>query len=66
MANPMDGFQWDRFLKAMNRRDFIITSVATGVMERRPRFVSAQAKPYRIGVLMPMYGSGRQLFGKGH
>ncbi len=56
MANPMDGFQWDRFLKAMNRRDFIITSVATGVMAMMPRFVSAQAKPYRIGVLMPSTG----------
>ena len=58
MANPMDGFQWDRFLKTMNRRDFIITSVATGVVAMMPRFVSAQAKPYRIGVLMPSTGAG--------
>ncbi len=58
MANQTEGFQWDRLLGMMNRRDFLVTSIATGVMAMMPRFVSAQAKPYRIGVLMPSTGAG--------
>jgi branched-chain amino acid transport system substrate-binding protein len=55
--------QWDRIVQTMNhtisRRDFIITSVAAGVMTMVPRFGRAQsAEPYRMGVLLPTTGSG--------
>lgn len=45
--------------RAVSRRDFIITSIAAGVMTMIPRFAGAQAgEPYRIGVLLPTTGSG--------
>ena len=63
MANYSNDYQWTRIVetmnKTMNRRDFIITSVAAGVMTMVPRFVTAGAgKPYRIGVCLPTTGSG--------
>lgn len=56
-------YQFDRAFQLMNRavsrRDFIVTSVAAGVMTMVPRFARAQsAEPYRIGVLLPTTGSG--------
>ncbi len=63
MANYSNDYQWSRIVdtmnKTMSRRDFIITSVATGVMTMVPRFVTAGAgEPYRIGVCLPTTGSG--------
>ncbi|NOR67083.1 MAG: ABC transporter substrate-binding protein [Woeseiaceae bacterium] len=63
MANYSNDYQWSRIVdtmnKTMSRRDFIITSVATGVMTMVPRFVTAgSAEPYRIGVCLPTTGSG--------
>jgi branched-chain amino acid transport system substrate-binding protein len=63
MANYYNDYQWSRIVETMNktmsRRDFIITSVAAGIMTMVPRFVSAQsAEPYRIGVCLPTTGSG--------
>lgn len=63
MANYSNDYQWSRIVdtmnKTMSRRDFIITSVAAGVMTMVPRFVTAGAgEPYRIGVCLPTTGSG--------
>ena len=59
MASQISDQRWDGVLKTMNRRDFIITSVAAGVMTMVPRFVKAgAAKPYRIGVALPTTGPG--------
>ena len=45
--------------KEINRREFIIISLAAGAMAMVPRWVHAQAaKPYPIGVLLPSTGSG--------
>ena len=46
-------------LREINRREFILTSLAAGVIALVPRFVHAQAaQPYRIGILLPNTGSG--------
>ncbi len=59
MAEFLNNYPWAGLFKEMNRRDFIITSFATGAMALLPRFVHAQAgTPYRIGVLLPTTGSG--------
>lgn len=59
MLNDQNHSVWDRFLPIINRRDFILTTLATGVMALLPRTVSSQsAQPYRIGVLLPTTGSG--------
>ena len=43
----------------MDRRDFMIGSLAAGAMTLKPRHVSAQAgAPYRIGLLLPSTGAG--------
>jgi len=54
---------WGRRIEIMSRgvsrRDFIVTSIAAGVLTMVPRFAGAQAgEPYRIGVLLPTTGSG--------
>jgi branched-chain amino acid transport system substrate-binding protein len=59
MSSPMNDHQWERFLNTMNRRDFILKSVAVGAMVLVPRFVRAgSAEPYRIGVLLDSTGPG--------
>ena len=59
MNSHISDHQWDIFLKKMDRRDFIITSVAAGLMTMTPRFVKAAAgKPYKIGVTLPTTGPG--------
>lgn len=63
MASYYNDYQWSRIVETMNktmsRRDFIVTSVAAGIMTMVPRFVSAQsAEPYKIGVCLPTTGSG--------
>ena len=59
MGIHISDHQWDIFLRKMDRRDFIITSVAAGLMTMAPRFVRAGAdKPYRIGVTLPTTGPG--------
>jgi branched-chain amino acid transport system substrate-binding protein len=59
MTELIDGYKWDHFLKKMNRREFIVTSLATGTMLMVPRFVKAgSAEPYRIGVTLPTTGAG--------
>ena len=59
MDSHISDHQWDIFLKKMGRRDFIITSVAAGLMTMAPRFVRAGAgKPYKIGVTLPTTGPG--------
>ncbi len=35
--------KWDQVLKAMSRREFILSVAATGVLTLIPRFVSAAA-----------------------
>ena len=59
MGRHISDHHWDIFLRKMDRRDFIITSVAAGLMTMAPRFVRAGAdKPYRIGVTLPTTGPG--------
>lgn len=50
---------WLSRYKAMDRREFVIASLAAGAMTLAPRHVSAQAgTPYRIGLLLPSTGAG--------
>ena len=63
MSSYKNDYQWNQFVETLNktvsRRDFIITSVAAGVMTMVPRFATAgAAEPYRIGVCLPTTGSG--------
>ncbi len=59
MASPMSDHQWERILNTMNRRDFIVKSIAVGAMALVPRFVrAASAEAYRIGVLLDTTGPG--------
>ena len=54
-------------LRTINRRDFIVTTVAAGVVALLPRWVSAgAAEPYRIGVCLPTTGAGGQLLRPAH
>jgi branched-chain amino acid transport system substrate-binding protein len=51
--------KWDQVLKSMNRREFIVSATAAGVLTLSPRFVRAAAgKPYKIGLLLPVTGAG--------
>lgn len=46
-------------LKGFTRREFMVTSLAAGVVAMLPRFVRAgSAEPYRIGVCLPTTGPG--------
>lgn len=59
MSDSMNDQKWGKFLSEMNRREFIVTSVAAGVMAMVPRFVqAAAAEPFRIGVLLDTTGAG--------
>jgi branched-chain amino acid transport system substrate-binding protein len=59
MGNSMSDQKWGRFLDTMNRREFIVTSLAAGMMAMVPRIVSAaSAEPFRIGVLLDTTGAG--------
>lgn len=59
MADKISDYKWERFLKSMDRREFILSSAAAGVLTMTPRIVSAQsAAPYKIGVLLPSTGTG--------
>jgi branched-chain amino acid transport system substrate-binding protein len=63
MGNYDQKNSWEKMVKTLNqsvsRRDFIVTSVAAGVMTLIPRFTrAASAEPFRIGVLLPSTGSG--------
>lgn len=50
---------WLSHYAKMDRRDFMIGSLAAGAMTLKPRNVSAQAgAPYRIGLLLPSTGAG--------
>jgi branched-chain amino acid transport system substrate-binding protein len=59
MADFLSKYPWAHLFKEVNRREFIITSLAAGAVAMVPRFSYAQAaQPYRIGVLLPSTGSG--------
>ena len=46
-------------LRGINRREFIVTTVAAGVVAMLPRWAgAASAEPYRIGVCLPTTGPG--------
>lgn len=50
---------WSIFNTGIDRRDFVLGSIAAGAMTLAPRWVGAQAaKPYRIGLLLPATGAG--------
>ena len=46
--------KWEQVLKSMDRRDFILTSAAAGVLTMVPRFAQAAANTYRLGLLLPV------------
>ena len=50
--------KWEQILKSIDRRDFILTSAATGVLTMVPRFVQAAVETYRLGLLLPVTGTG--------
>jgi len=51
--------KWDGILKSIDRRRFLISSAAAGVLTLTPRFVSAAAgETYNLGVLLPSTGAG--------
>jgi len=59
MRDQMNDHKWSEFLKSMDRREFIRTSVAAGALVMAPRVVSAEAKDaYRLGLLLPVTGTG--------
>ena len=50
---------WSIYNTQIDRRNFVLTSLAAGAMTLTPRWVGAQAgKPYRIGLLLPSTGAG--------
>ena len=62
MSIYKNDYQWSQIVETLNktvsRRDFIITSVAAGVMTMVPRFATAgKAEPYKIGVCLPTTGA---------
>ena len=50
--------KWEQVLKSMDRREFIVTSAAAGVLTMVPRFAQAAADTYRLGLLLPVTGTG--------
>ncbi len=50
--------KWEQVLKSMDRREFILTSAAAGVLTMVPRFAQAAAETYRLGLLLPVTGTG--------
>ena len=51
--------KWDSVLKNMDRRNFILSTVAAGALTMTPRFVKAGAgAPYKLGLLLPVTGTG--------
>jgi branched-chain amino acid transport system substrate-binding protein len=59
MSQHISDKKWECIMDGMNRRDFILKSLAAGVLTLTPRFVGAQAgNPYKLGVLLPSTGTG--------
>ncbi len=59
MAKHISDSKWDAVLKSMDRRDFITTSITAGALTLAPRFVhAAAAETYRLGLLLPVTGTG--------
>ena len=57
--NHISDRKWDQVLRNMSRREFILSSVAAGVLTMTPRFVRADAEhPYNLGLLLPVTGTG--------
>ncbi len=57
--NHISDRKWDQVLRNMSRREFILSSVAAGVLTMTPRFVRADADhPYNLGLLLPVTGTG--------
>ncbi|MHA7774741.1 ABC transporter substrate-binding protein [Roseibium sp. M-1] len=51
--------KWDGILGSIDRRKFLVTSLAAGTMTLAPRMVSAAAgEDYNLGVLLPSTGAG--------
>jgi branched-chain amino acid transport system substrate-binding protein len=59
MEKDRDRVKLPSHLSGYSRREFIVTSLAAGVVAMLPRFVQAgSAEPYRIGVCLPTTGPG--------
>jgi len=52
--------KWEALIEnlKLSRRDFVFSTLATGALTLTPRFASAQAQTYKIGVLLPSTGTG--------
>ena len=50
--------KWEQVLKSMDRREFIVTSAAAGALTMVPRFAQAAVETYRLGLLLPVTGTG--------
>lgn len=58
MAKPTDR-QWGQILQGIDRRQFLVSSLAAGAMTLTPRMVHAAAgEKYDLGVLLPSTGAG--------
>ena len=67
MSNKDADRKWMKIYGMMDRRDFVISSLAAGAMTLTPRWVSAQAStPYRIGLLLPSTGAGANYVAECH
>lgn len=51
--------KWDRLLNSIDRRQFLVSSLAAGTMTLMPKMVMAKSEePYNLGVLLPSTGAG--------
>lgn len=50
--------QWDKFIGAIDRRQFLVTSLAAGVATLAPRYARADAERFRLGLILSATGPG--------
>lgn len=59
MTKKISDHKWDNILKAVDRRQFIVSSLAVGALTLAPRIVkAASGATYNLGVLLPSTGAG--------
>ncbi len=59
MGDKMSDRKWSGILKSMDRREFILSSAAVGVLTMTPRMAgAASGEVFRIGVALPTTGAG--------
>ena len=59
MGDRISDHKWSGVLKSMDRREFILSSAAAGILTMTPRFASAASgEVFRVGVTLPTTGAG--------